>query len=56
MPYVNTTLTLSLTGVLALLIITGVLVRYMMVPVPWAVLAGGSLATLLVSLAYVMSE
>ncbi len=55
-PNVDTTLTLSSTGILALLIIAGVLVRYLLVPINWALLAGGSLATLLVSLAYVMAE
>ena len=56
MPYVDTTVSLSVAGVLALLIITGVLVRYLLVPLQWAVVAGTCLALFIVSLAYVLAQ
>ena len=53
---VDTTATLAVTGVLGVLIITGVLLRYLLVPLPWAAIAGGALATLVVSMAYLVAE
>jgi amino acid permease len=53
---VNTTITLAATGVLALLIATGIFVRYLLLPLPWATIAGGALAITIVSLASIVLD
>jgi hypothetical protein len=56
MPGLNTTVNLSVLGVLSLLISTGLFARYFMIPIPWAAVAGSAIAVITVSLALVVIE
>jgi len=55
-PGVDTTISLATIGVLGLLIIIGLFVRYLLLPIQWATIAGGAIATLIVLLAYMAME
>jgi len=48
----NTTLAFATIGVVVLLIVNGIFVRYLHLSFPWATIAGGAVAILTVSLAY----
>jgi hypothetical protein len=49
-------LSLVTMGVLALLVFTGIFVRYLLLPLPWATVAAGALAIIIFSLAYMAIE
>jgi hypothetical protein len=55
-PGYDSTVSLSVTGVVTLLLMTGLYLRYLLMPFPWAVLAGGAMAVICVSLAYAVME
>ena len=55
-PGVDTTISLATIGVLGLLIIIGLFVRYLQLPIQWASIAGGAIAILIVLLAYMAME
>lgn len=55
-PGYDSTVSLSVSGVVALLLMTGLYLRYLLIPFPWAMLAGGTMAVVCVSLAYAAME
>ncbi len=55
-PGYDSTVSLSFAGVVTLLLMTGLSLRYLLMPFPRAVLAGGTMAVICVSLAYAAME